>query len=65
MRSWRAREWACEWARDRGPCVGFFEDPAPASSPWNTLVNVNRWSYAWPGSTVFRGPLLWAEVRRK
>lgn len=30
------------------PRVGLSEDPDPASSPWNTLVNVNKWSYAWP-----------------
>lgn len=43
-----------------GVCVGLFEDPAPASYPWNTLVNLNNWSYAWRGSTVFCGPCLWA-----
>lgn len=26
--------------------AGVFEDPAPASWPWNTLVNMNDWSYA-------------------
>ena len=35
------------WACERGPVWGLLRGPGRGLVASNTLVNVNRWSYAW------------------